>query len=252
MYVREKASDKDESLAGRRREERKNEKITDVHLSSRRLFSHWPCCFCFRFLYLPLRKRLTSLGEALFISVPGELSKIKPKFSLSLACRLFNLSIIDWCRGVRGSGGSRRKKKRKSREGVVNFSEGHQASYTHTPQTIPTRRTTCISQSGCYRQKPDYEGTLIDYGFCGRRRTTNMPLASLGFFFSFALFSFSSQSSTPFCQPCSPSFKICQRLNPVFLCPAAVNHLPCSRWPGRSEVRREISSCVSCCKTLVL
>ena len=84
----------------------KNEKMTDVHLYSRRLFSNWPRCFFLCFLYLPLRNRLTSFVEALFISVPGELSKIKPKFSLSPACRLLNLSIIDWCRGVRGSGGS--------------------------------------------------------------------------------------------------------------------------------------------------
>ena len=53
----------------------------------------------------PQCNALTRLVEPFFISVPGKVSKIKPKISLSLACRSLNLSMIDWC------GGSQRKEK---------------------------------------------------------------------------------------------------------------------------------------------
>lgn len=130
--------------------------------------------------------RLTSLVEAPFISVPGELSKIKPKFSLSLVCRLLNLSIIDWCSGVRGVS-KRRKEKKKPRRGHKFLQRAPGLVHAHTPQNIPTKRTTCISQSGCYHQKPEYEGTLIDSYVSvvdAERRTCRLD----GLFFALFLF----------------------------------------------------------------
>jgi len=46
-------------------------------------------------IHLMLRQfnRLTSLVEALLISVRGELSRIKPEISISMSCRAIKLSI---------------------------------------------------------------------------------------------------------------------------------------------------------------